>query len=312
VQIGLIINAKSPEAVEELRQAVDRLREQGHQVRPRLTFEGGDAAAFAREAAEWGAELIIAAGGDGTINEVANGIHAYLAAGAEDEESAPAVPRLGIVALGTANDLAHNLTLPLEIPAAVEVAVHGIPVGTNVGLINDRCFLNVSTGGFGAEATGGAPPAAKRALGTLAYLVEGIKRFAALQLATARFSAGDEELHHGPFLLFAVGNSRRTGGGTELTPRAEIKDDLLDVCIVKEISRVEFLRLLPDLRAGEHLEHPAVIYRQVRGLDIKAEVELHVNADGEPLKEKHFRYRISPHTLVLMVPERRREEEAAA
>jgi len=296
VSITLIINAKSSEVVQELRESVNSLREQGHEVDPRLTFEEGDARRFAREAAERGAGLVIAAGGDGTINEVANGLHDHLAG-----DGKGGGPRLALVPLGTANDLANNLFVPPDLPSAMAVAIGGVPLRTNLGIVNGRCFLNVSTGGFGAEATGGAPAASKRMLGTLAYLIEGIKRFAALELVPARFTA-NEVLHDGPFLLFAVGNSRRTGGGTELTPRAEVQDGLLDVCIVKEITRVEFLGLLPDLRAGEHLDHPAVIYRQVSHLEIEAGAELHVNADGEPMLSRCFRYELSPHSLSVMVP----------
>jgi diacylglycerol kinase (ATP) len=304
VRIALIVNAKSPEVVEDLRAEVNRLREQDHEVWPRLTFEAGDASRFARELAAEGAELIVAAGGDGTINEVVNGIHEHLSRRGRRKDGAkpPAAPRLGIVPLGTANDLARNLGVPETLREAFEVAVRGTSLAMDVGLVNDRCFLNVSTGGFGAEATGEAPAAAKRALGTLAYLIEGVRRFAALEPSAARFAADGEVLHEGPFLLFAVGNARRTGGGTELTPHAEVGDDLLDVCVVRELSRVEFLALLPDLRSGEHLEHPAVIYRQVAELEVDAEVKLHVNADGEPLHECRFRYRVSPHRLGVMVP----------
>jgi diacylglycerol kinase (ATP) len=297
VRIDLILNVKTPETVERIRTAVLALREDGHEVRPRLTFEAGDARRFAREAAVGGAGVVVAGGGDGTVNEVANGLHDHLLAGGEGA----AAPKLAILPLGTANDLANTLGIPPEIEAAIMLAVAGVPTESNVGLVNGRCFLNVSTGGFGAEATGDAPVAAKRALGTLAYLIEGIKRFAALKPARARFRA-DRMLHDGPFLLFAVGNSSRTGGGTQLTPNARMSDDLLDVCIVKEISRVDFLGLLPDLRAGEHLDHPAVVYRQVSHLEVDSDVELHVNVDGEPMCERSFRYTLSPHRLTLLVP----------
>lgn len=302
MRIDLIINAKSPAAAEELHAAVAWLRGRRHEVHPRLTFENGDARAFARAAAGAGSALVIAAGGDGTVNEVANGLHEHLEAGGRT------APRLGIVPLGTANDLATSLGVPSGVADAVRVAVEGERLTTNVGRVNEHCFLNVSTGGFGAEATGGAPAAAKRAFGTLAYLIEAIKQFAALEPCTARFTV-DDVLYDGPFLVFAVGNARQTGGGTEITPRAEVGDGLLDVCIVKELSRVEFLALLPDLRAGEHLNHPAVLYRQVRSLEVSAPADLRVNADGEPLQARRFRYGVSPHLLTLMVPDAARAGE---
>jgi diacylglycerol kinase (ATP) len=302
LRIDLIINPGSAEAVQRLRSEVVRLRKEGQRVEPRLTFERGDAWRFAREAAESGSELVIAAGGDGTINEVANGVHEVMTAAQPRGGGDPVAPRLGVIPLGTANDLARNLGIPLDLESAWAAALRGRSRRVNVGRVNERCFLNVSTGGFGAEATVAAPAGAKRALGTLAYLVEGIKRFAALEPSRARFVAG-EVLFEGAFLLFAVGNSRGTGGGTEITPRASVEDGLLDVCIVKEISRVDFLGLLPDLRAGDHLDHPAVIYRQLRELRVEAEAELQVNADGEPMRDRAFRYSLSPHSLRVMVPQ---------
>jgi lipid kinase YegS len=302
VRIALIANAKSPEAMEQLRSAVRELRESGHEVSPRLTFESGDALRFASEATAEGVSLIIVAGGDGTINEVANGIHGQLSRTPRGGSGAAGhLPRLGIIPLGTANDLAHSIGVPMDVPAAVHAAVHGMPVETNFGRVNDRYFLNVSVGGFSAGATGEAAPATKRALGTLAYVIEGIRKFAALEPSHARFTAG-EVIYEGPFLLFAVGNTRRTGGGNQLTPHAEIADGLLDICIVKEVSRVEFLRLLPDLRAGEHLDHPAVIYLQVNELTVEAEADLSVNADGEPVDGRRFHYSVSPHKLLLVAP----------
>jgi diacylglycerol kinase (ATP) len=300
VRIELAINAKSPEVVERIRAVVEEFRAAGHEVHPRLTFEGGDARRFAREAAEAGADVVVAGGGDGTVNEVANGLHDHLE---RLGSTAGTAPRLAILPLGTANDLANTLGIPTEVDAALRTVLYGVPVEANVGVVNGRCFLNVSTGGFGAEATGEAPAAAKRALGTLAYLIEGVRRFAALQPTRAKFRS-DTILHDGPFLLFAVGNSTRTGGGTELTPNARMGDDLLDVCIVKEVNRVEFLGLLPDLRSGDHLDHRAVIYRQVSHLEVDADVDIHVNVDGEPMRERSFRYTLSPHRLTLLVPRR--------
>jgi len=305
VRIDLVINAKSPEVVERIRTVVEEFRATGHDVHVRLTFEGGDARRLARESAEAGADVVVAGGGDGTVNEVANGLHDHLE---RSGEVASEAPRLGILPLGTANDLANTLGIPPEVEPALRMVLDGVPVESNLGVVNGRCFLNVSTGGFGAEATGEAPAAAKRALGTLAYLIEGVRRFAALQPTRARFRA-DRTLHDGPFLLFAVGNSTRTGGGTELTPNARMGDDLLDVCIVKEVSRVDFLGLLPDLRSGEHLDHPAVIYRQVRHLEVDAGVDIRVNVDGEPMCERSFRYSLSPHRLTLLVPRREPEKE---
>ncbi len=296
VRITLIINPRDPERLDELRGVVEKLRRAGHQVHPHLTFERGDGRRVAREGAEWGAEVVIAAGGDGTVNEVANGLMEH----AQGEGGSS--PRLAILPLGTANDLASALEVPLELAAAAEVAVGGRSREVDVGMVEGRCFLNVSTGGIGAEATEETPSDAKRALGALAYMVTGVRKFAALEVSRARFVCGDEVAFEGAFLLFAVGNSTRTGGGNLLTPRADMRDGLLDLCVVQEVSRMDFLRILPELRAGNHLDHPAVIYRQVPEVRVESEAELSVNADGEPLEGTSFHYQIAERRLTLVVP----------
>lgn len=299
LRIVLVIHPSSADAVAALQQGAAQLRRAGHQVFPRLTFERRDARRFARAAAEARADLVVAAGGDGTVHEVVNGLQDFLHG---DSRGAPA-PRLGIVPLGTGNDFAGAQGIPEDPGESLATAVVGTPRWCDVGTLNGRAFLNVSTGGIGAEATEETPEAAKRVLGSLAYVITGVRKFAALDATPGRFVADGSVLFEGPFLLFAVGNSGRTGGGNWLTPRAELDDGLLDVCVVREVSRVEFLNLLPLLRAGGHLGHPAVSYARVRTLRVEAERELSVNADGEPLRGRRFEYALSPFRLCIALPE---------
>jgi diacylglycerol kinase (ATP) len=299
VHLSLIVNAPSPDAVEALRVEVARLREAGHRVEPRVTFEGGDAARFAAEAAAAGAELVVAAGGDGTVNEVANGLHRW-AAGAGAGAS---LPRVGIVPLGTGNDLAGGLGIPGGDPAAaLRGAVEGAPYPVDLARVNGRCFLNVSTGGIGAEATEETSPELKRVLGRVAYLVTGARKFVRLRASRGRFVSGGLTVFEGAFLLFAVGNAWRTGGGNWVTAAADPADRLLDLCIVEEMGHLEVVRVAPLVRAGRHVDHPRVTYLQLPEVTVETEEEITVNADGEPLAGRRFAYSLASLRLTLSVP----------
>ncbi|HET9984695.1 MAG TPA: diacylglycerol kinase family protein [Longimicrobiales bacterium] len=286
----MIIRPRGADArIEELRQAVQRLRAQGHRVRPRLTFEGGDARRFAENAARAHCDMVLAAGGDGTINEVVNGI-----------VRSRWQPRLGIVPVGTANDFASGLGLPAGVSDAVGVAVRGRPLAVDVARVNRRFFINVSTGGFGAEATAGSAPEQKRRLGAFAYILAGAKQLVGMTPTAARFIVNGEVLHDGGFLVFAVGNARQTGGGTLITPRARYGDGKLDLVVVPALSRLDFLSLLPDLRTGSHLESPDVLYVQASEIMVEARSPITVNADGEPMAGRRFRYGIRRRPLTVM------------
>jgi diacylglycerol kinase (ATP) len=292
LKIALIVRPPGDEGVvSELREVVNLLRGTGHQVFPRMTFGEFDAVRFARGAARRHTDLVLAAGGDGTVNEVVNGI-----------ARCSWQPRLGIVPIGTANDFASTLGLPERAEDAVEVGLSGRPVAVDVGEVNGRCFINVSTGGFGADATTGATLEAKRKLGKLAYLLTGARKLIELKPQRAQFSGDAGEFYNGDFFFFAVGNARSTGGGQRVTPRAEIGDARLDVVIVPALPRLDFLAMLPDLRAGTHLESSDVLYMQTRMLDVSAAAPMRVNADGEAVRARRLHYQILERPLSVMLP----------
>lgn len=294
MKIDLVINTRDTEALQRLRERTAALREQGHDVQARITFEGGDATRFAREAVDRGADLVVSAGGDGTLNEVVNGILPPVGKPAPRD-----LPRLGIVPLGTGNDFAAFAGVPEDLDEALSAALEHPGRRIDVGVVNDRYFANVSSGGLGAAATEETPDRAKRLIGAAAYLVTGVRTFAALEPVRARFTSGDETIFEGPLLFFAVGNGARAGGGNWITPRADLGDGLLDLCIVGEMGRAELLRILPELRAGQHLENDHVLYRRVADLVIEPLSEMTVNVDGEPIDSEVLEYSILPGALRL-------------
>src|SRR5215203_3178011 len=161
-----------------VRHLVNWVREKGHHVEPHATYESGQAFAIAAEAAKRGVDVVAAAGGDGTVNEVVNGLDGY------------DVP-LGIVPLGTANDFARQVGIPADADHAMDVILQRKPRRLDTGSLNGRRFLNVSTGGVGAEATAETPATAKESLGPMAYAISGMRKFAEFKPYTASFESDD-------------------------------------------------------------------------------------------------------------------------
>jgi lipid kinase YegS len=294
MNVVVIAKASAPEAIKDLRDSIADLRRAGHRVRARMTFEENDAVRFARAAARARVDLIIAAGGDGTINEVVNGI---VRAGAPH-------PRLAVIPLGTANDFAKGLAIPPDVKAAMSIAVHGQPVPVDIAVVNRRCFINVSTGGFGPDITEESSTKLKRYFGKLAYLFTAVRKLTQLEPFHARFQADGRIVYEGPFFFFAVGNARQTGGGTPVTPHADFADAQLDLALFTGQKRRDFLKLLPDLRAGRHMEEEEVLYLRASDLRVEALDDFAVNADGEPLRGRRFHYRLLKDQIAVMKPAR--------
>jgi diacylglycerol kinase (ATP) len=259
------------------------VREKGHLVEPMPTFELGQAAAFAADAARRGVDVVAAVGGDGTINEVVNGL---------DGHDVP----LGIIPLGTANDFARQVGIPADADHAMDVILQRKPRRLDTASLNGRRFLNVSTGGLGAEATAETPSEIKESLGPMAYAISGVRKLAGAQPYHARF-VGDGFSYEGEFLTFAVGLTRSTGGGTLVTPLASATDGLLDLCIVEGMSRGDFARTVLKLKRGEHLGQDGVRYVQLEAVTIESPEPLAVNVDGEICNGRRLAYRARPRDL---------------
>ena len=273
----------------DLRHMVGWVRERGHLVELAVTWDAGDAAAFAATAADRGVDVVVAVGGDGTLNEVVNGL---------DGRDTP----LGVVPLGTANDFARQLGIPADADHAMDVVLLKEPVRMDTASLNGRRFVNVSSGGVGAEATAETPTQAKATLGALAYAITGVRKIAGFAPYRGRFrgagaSRGDDFALDGEFLLFGVGNGRATGAGTLLTPRASVTDGLIDVCVVEAMPRREFGRLLLRFKRGEQIGQPGVHYARVRSLLVEADAPLSVNVDGEHATLERMDYRARPADL---------------
>jgi diacylglycerol kinase (ATP) len=280
---------------DDFRHLVRWVRDRGHAVDVRATFELGDGEWLAREAAQSGADVVVAVGGDGTLNEVLNGLDGF---------DTP----LGMIPLGTANDFARQTGIPSDADHAMDVILQRKPVRMDSAALNGRRFLNVSTGGIGAEATAETPTEAKASLGPLAYAIAGLRKLGEFEPGQATFCGGGFTLSC-DFLLFAVGSGLATGGGTPVTPHASTTDGLLDLCVVEKMTRREFARVAVKLRRGEHVGHPGVHYVRLPELVITSPAPISVNVDGEVSNAPVLRYHARPRDLFVHVVHRPGERE---
>ncbi|CAI2472157.1 lipid kinase YegS [Serratia ficaria] len=284
----LIINGKGA-GNEELRLAVQRLREEQLILHVRVTWEHGDAARYVEEAVRLGAGTVVAGGGDGTINEVAAALI---------QLPAPHRPALGILPLGTANDFAVACNIPLAPEQALQLAIKGRAVPIDLAKVNDRrYFINMATGGFGTRITTETPEKLKAALGGVSYFVHGLLRMDQLQADRCEIRGPDFHWS-GNALVIGIGNGKQAGGGQQLCPDALINDGLLQLRLLMADE------LLPALVAAlfSDEENKNIISAALPWLEIDAPHEMTFNLDGEPLKGRHFRIEVLPQAIECRLP----------
>lgn len=287
-KVQLILNGKAA-GNDSLQSAVAGQRGAGHRVEVRVTQEKGDARRFVSEAGD--VDLLIAAGGDGTLNEVVHGLM---------DLSSAARPVLGIVPLGTANDFATGCGIPPEPEKALALCMDGDALPIDVGKANDHWFLNVASVGFGAEVTATTSPELKRLLGSAAYAAMGAILAINVHQYHGRLILPDREIAgSGPVAI--VGNGRQTGGGVQVAPRAYIDDGLLDVLAVRHIPATALLTAARELQQlspdGEYIS-----YWQTPWVEVHPDEEIPVNLDGEPVEFSSVRYEAVPRAIQLIVP----------
>lgn len=226
---------------------------------------------LAREAALAGFSPIVSAGGDGSINEVVNGL--MQAAG-----NGVAGP-LGVIPLGSADDLADMLGMEKEVEAACRVILAGHTRIIDVGCVNGRYFDNNSAVGLEPMVTI-TQAAMERIKGTPRYILAALKTILSHKPWHMRL-VWDDGKYEGMVVLVSVGNTRRTGGAFWMTPHAEVDDGYLDFIFAGKMGRLKLLRLLPTTFDGSHIERPEVTYLRTTRLAIECDPPTPIQADGE-------------------------------
>lgn len=294
----LILNGKSA-ADDAVRQAVEAARDEGMALDVRVTWEQGDAARHVAEAVGDGVDTVIAGGGDGTLNAVANALLA-------DGGPADALPVLALLPLGTANDFAGAAGLPVDPHAALRLLRDAPVVAVDLLKVEAdgqcRWVANLASGGFGTEVTTETHEGLKKLLGGLAYVITGLSRLGRVEPLQARL-AGPGFAWQGDFIALGIGNGRQAGGGQALCPDALIDDGVLDLTVVPPLEGellATFGKAMTDGKVAA-LDQVA-LRRTLPWVRIETEQPLTLNLDGEPVEARAFHIECVAQRLRMKLP----------
>ncbi len=274
------------------------LEEIGGQSALKATVAPGDARRLAAEAVNDGFDLVVAAGGDGTVNEVLNGLG--------DAPDGFARTLLGVLPLGTVNVFARELGLPLRIERAWEVLRRGRETCIDLpraefavnGSRRKLYFVQLAGAGMDARAIELVDWEHKKRVGPLAYIIAGWK---ALREPQPKITVSADGLSvTGEFVL--VGNGRFYGGPLPAFPQADLRDGLLDICVLPRLNWLALLRCVPSLVLGR--EAPAAVVRNFQAVrfELGAETPTAFELDGEWAGHLPATFAVEPGRLRVIVP----------
>ncbi len=252
-----------------LGEVLEKLEKAGYETSCHATTCEGDATDAAKYAVESGFDLIIASGGDGTLNEVIAGVSPF------DKR-----PRVGLIPTGTTNDFARALRIPRDINEAVDIIIRGETIPVDVGLMNDRHFINIAGGGRLTELTYDVPSRLKTVLGQLAYYLKGIEMLPSIHSTHVKIEY-DGEVFDDEAMMFLVGLTNSVGGFEKLAPESSINDGKFTLLILKKCNIAEFIRVVSLALRGEHLDDPLVISTKAEKITVTSTEKVLLNLDGE-------------------------------
>ncbi|MGW6390794.1 diacylglycerol kinase [Streptomyces sp. NPDC055103] len=276
--------------------AAQVLRDAGFSVRTLLGYDADDALRRAREAVTAGTGALVAVGGDGMIS---------LALQAVAGTRTP----LGVIAVGTGNDFARTLGLPVRDPAAVARVTaellkgggdHAMDLGRITGASTARWFGTVLASGFDSRVNDRGNRM-RLPVGRFKYDLAVLAELAAFRPVPYRLTLDDGRVVETDATLVAVGNGTSYGGGMRICADARTDDGLLDVTVVGDCSRATLIKVFPRVYRGTHLDHPKVTTYRVRSLTLDAP-GITGYADGEPLGPLPLTVECAPGALRVLAP----------
>jgi diacylglycerol kinase (ATP) len=263
-----------------------------------LSERPGQLTELAQRAAADGAELLVAVGGDGTVNEVVNGI-----AGRPGVE-------LAIVPRGTGRDFGRTYGIPHRLDDALRTAIDGrtreIDLGRALfrswqGEPREAYFANIGSAGMSGAIAKRANETSKALGGKASYIWATFAVFAGWRTSVVTVEL-DGDTRRSPMHLVVVANGRYFGGGMMITPEAEPDDGLFDVLLIGDLTKGDLLLTLPKTYLGKHLPHPKAELLRAKAVEVDAAEALPIELDGEQPGTTPVRFEVVPRALRLRVP----------
>ena len=262
----------------------------------------GHAIELARAATDTGYRYLIAVGGDGTVNEVANGILCSTGSGNTI---------LGIVSAGTGGSFARSVGIPQDYTSACSRLTGQGRLLIDVGIVEyksegqslQRFFVNAADVGFGAAVIEASKHLSKHFGRTINYalrVVRGLRSLSSYRNKDVTLRV-ENKVEATCICVMVVANGRYFGGSMYVAPHAKLDDGLLDVVIVGDVGKFELLKIWPTLYRGSHITHPKIRVKKVTSVTIQSSARLLVEADGELLGEGPASFWVMPSALTIVV-----------
>ena len=246
-----------------------KLEKAGFETSAYATEKIGDATTEAKRCLTQDYDVLIAAGGDGTLNEVINGIAEH-----------PNRPKIGIIPMGTVNDFGRALHLPNDIMSAIDVIIEGHSTRVYIGKMNSRYFINLAAGGQLTQVSYETPSRLKSIVGPFAYYIKGFEMLPQMKAVDLRIQY-DDEVFQGEALLFLLGLTNSMAGFEKLVPDAKLDDGYFSLIIVEKANLAELGHIMTLASRGEHTKHPKVHYKKAKAINISSYTDMQLNVDGE-------------------------------
>ena len=291
----LIVNPSSgkEQARAYTEEAVKELQKVYEEVEVKETKGPGDATDFAKEASEEEVSLVVSMGGDGTVHEVVNGL-------SENEVR----PALGIIPLGTVNDLARALGIPLQPEEAIEVLTKGKMRPIDIAKAGDRYFTSGFALGRVPESIHQVTSDEKSKLGPLAYLLAGLKQLMEKEKIQLKIDS-KEQVFHGELMAVVGSLSGSLGGFEGIFPEATLEDGKLHVILIEDLSLLDTTKILPDFLKGDVASSDHLTYFSTRKMKVAPLGEEHYESDldGEKGPKVPFTVEVLEGHLKVLVPD---------